>query len=179
VMPPGTVPCLERQLMLFFTGVSRQSTTILREQQASSAQNRTDVIASLHAMKEIAGRMIDALRAGEIDVVGELLHEAWERKRRLATGVTTPLIDAAYRTAREHGATGGKITGAGGGGYLMLACDPAKQDAVTAALKEFGLVRMHFRFDAQGAVVLMNTLGASVIPLSYPYRTAAPQEVYA
>jgi D-glycero-alpha-D-manno-heptose-7-phosphate kinase len=178
-MPRGMVPRLEQQLMLFFTGVSRQSTTILREQQASSASNQTDVIASLHAMKEIAGRMIDAISGGEIDAVGELLHEAWERKRRLATGVTTPLIDTAYRTAREHGATGGKITGAGGGGYLMLACDPEKQDAVTAALKELGLVRMHFRFDAQGAAVLMNTLGASVTPFTRPFRTATPQEVYA
>lgn len=178
-VPPGTLARLEQHLMLFFTGISRHSTTILREQRAASAQNQTDVIASLHAMKEVAGQVIDALAAGDVETIGGLLHQAWERKRRLARGVTTPLIDNAYATALEHGAWGGKITGAGGGGYLMLACPPEKQEAVTAALKQCGLVRMHFRFDSQGAVVLMNTLGASAIPFHMPIRTAVPQEVYA
>ncbi len=178
-VPPGTLPRLEQQLMLFFTGVSRQSTTILREQTAASARDETDVIASLHGMKALAGRVVDALTAGDTDAVGGLLHEAWERKRRLASGVTTPLIDAAYATALAHGATGGKITGAGGGGYLMVACPPNKQESVTLALKERGLTRMHFRFDTQGATVLMNTLGAAATPFRQPVRPLVAQEVYA
>lgn len=177
--PPGALERLERHLMLFFTGVSRHSTSILQEQQAASAQNQTDVIGSLHAMKELAGRVIDALSAGDIESVGGLLHESWERKRRLAKGVTTPLIDAAYADARQHGALGGKITGAGGGGYLMLACPPERQEDVTAALRQRGLVRMHFRFDSQGAVVLMNTLGSVATPMPWPTQTATPEEVYA
>ncbi len=178
-LPQRTLHDLERHLMLFFTGVSRQSTTILREQRAASEQNRTDVIASLHAMKRLAGQMITALTAGDVSAVGGLLDEAWERKRRLASGVTTPLIDRAYTCARASGATGGKITGAGGGGYLMLACPPEKQDTVTAAMKECGLVRMHFRFDTQGAAVLMNTLGTFAPPLVRPNPVAIPQEVFA
>jgi len=176
-VPPGTLPRLEQQLMLFFTGVSRHSTSILREQTEASAQNQTDVIASLHGMKEMAARVVDALVAGQTEMIGDLLHEGWERKRRLARGVTTPLIDAAYATALAHGATGGKITGAGGGGYLMVACPPDKQETVTLGLKELGLTRMHFRFDTQGATVLMNTLGAAATPFHLPVRPLVAQEV--
>jgi D-glycero-alpha-D-manno-heptose-7-phosphate kinase len=177
-VPPGTLPRLEQQLMLFFTGVSRHSTTILREQTAASARGQVDAIAALHGMKELAGRVVDALTVGDTEVIGHLLHEAWQRKRRLATGVTTPLIDTAYAAALACGATGGKITGAGGGGYLMVACPPGKQESVTLALKEIGLTRMHFRFDTQGATVLMNTLGAAT-PFRQPVRPLVAQEVYA
>lgn len=178
-VPPGTLPRLEEQLMLFFTGVSRQSTSILREQRAASARDEAEVIASLHGMKALAADVVDALTAGKIEMIGPLLREAWERKRRLASGVTTPLIDAAFAEALAHGATGGKITGAGGGGYLMLACPPEKQQAVTRALKEHGLTRMHFRFDTQGATVLMNTLGSAATPFRRPVRSPVAQEVYA
>jgi D-glycero-alpha-D-manno-heptose-7-phosphate kinase len=178
-VPSGTLPRLEQQLMLFFTGVSRQSTTILREQSAASARGQVDAIAALHGMKELAGRVIDALTIGDTEAIGHLLHEAWQRKRRLTSGVTTPLIDTAYAAALACGATGGKITGAGGGGYLMVACPPRKQEAVTLALKEIGLTRMHFRFDTQGATVLMNTLGTSATPFRQPVRPLVTQEVYA
>ena len=178
-VPPGTLPRLEQQLMLFFTGVSRHSTTILREQTAASARGQADAITALHGMKELAGRVVDALAAGDTEVIGHLLHEAWQRKRRLASGVTTPLIDTAYAAALACGATGGKITGAGGGGYLMVACPPGKQESVTLALKEIGLTRMHFRFDTQGAAVLMNTLGVAATPFRQPVRPLVAQEVYA
>ncbi len=178
-VPEGTVQRLERHLMLFFTGISRHSTSILREQRAASAENRTDVITSLHGMKKLASKVVEALSVGDVGAIGGLLNESWEHKRRLAKGVTTPLIDRAYADALEHGAMGGKITGAGGGGYLMLACPPEKQENVTQALKRHGLVRMHFRFDSQGAAVLMNTLGSAANQVSWPTQTPAAQEVYA
>lgn len=178
-VPPGTLPRLEQQLMLFFTGVSRHSTTILREQSAASVRGQVDTIAALHEMKDLAGRVVDALTAGDTEIIGHLLHEAWQQKRRLTSGVTTPLIDTAYAAALACGATGGKITGAGGGGYLMIACPPSKQESVTLALKDIGLTRMHFRFDTQGAVVLMNTLGVAATPFRQPVHPLVAQEVYA
>jgi D-glycero-alpha-D-manno-heptose-7-phosphate kinase len=106
----------------------------------------------------MAETTIRLLQEGELDEFGALLHESWEAKKRLARGISNPKIDEWYEIARAHGARGGKVTGAGGGGFLMLYADEHAQDALTSALEEQGLVRMDFRFDSGGAVVLMNSL---------------------
>src|SRR5207253_3982728 len=108
---------LERRLMLFFTGVSHSSPAILREQRASSERGDHDVMASLHGIKEIAQQTLGLLRSGDLDGYGSLLDESWRLKKRLAQGVSNPRIDEWYELARANGAAGGKIAGAGGGGF--------------------------------------------------------------
>jgi D-glycero-alpha-D-manno-heptose-7-phosphate kinase len=157
-LPRTVVQTLERRLMLFFTGSSRDAASILKHQQASTRQQDAGTIESLHRIKEMADTTIGLLRAGDLDGYGSLLHESWETKKRLARGITNPQIDQWYDVARAHGARGGKLTGAGGGGFLMLYCAEEAQDAVTATLEDRGLVRMDFRFDDGGAVVLMDAL---------------------
>ena len=144
--------------MLFFTGAARRAAGILSKQQAATRQQDADVIASLHEIRGMAEETIELLRAGDLTAFGLLLHRSWQAKKRLAHGVSTPGIDEWYELARAHGALGGKIAGAGGGGFLMLYCEEPHQEAVTTALEAAGLVRTDFRFERGGAVVLMDAI---------------------
>lgn len=148
---------LEQHLMLFFTGATHNSAEILRAQQADSGEDRGPVVEALHAIKALALEMRTCLLAGDWAGFGCRLDQAWEHKKQLAAGITTPMIDNAYERARALGAWGGKITGAGGGGFLMLCCPLERQIAVTAELAQLGLHRMAFRFDRAGAGVLLNS----------------------
>ena len=147
---------LQSNLLLFFTGHSRNSADILRQQSQASQQPSSQTVEALHRVKAMVAEVRQCLAGGNLDAFGELLHENWLQKKRFAAGVSNPLIDEAYDTARALGAVGGKITGAGGGGFLMLYCDQPFQPAVTQALEARGLRRMDFRFDSTGARVLMN-----------------------
>jgi D-glycero-alpha-D-manno-heptose-7-phosphate kinase len=162
VQPLGLASNIERALegriMLFFTGIARSASAILKNQQAATEHQALDTIRSLHRIKAMAQTTIDILRAGDLAAFGELLHESWEAKKRLASGITNAKIDDWYAVARANGAIGGKITGAGGGGFLMLYCEESRQEAVTRALESKGLTRMDFHFDHSGAVVLMDAL---------------------
>jgi D-glycero-alpha-D-manno-heptose-7-phosphate kinase len=149
---------LEGRLMLFFTGRSRDSAQILGEQKRSSERNRAGVIDALHSIKSTAIALRNDLIRGEIDTLGDYLHESWIAKRQLASGITDPWIDQWYQVARDSGALGGKIAGAGGGGFLLLYCLPSHQERVTEALQAQGLHRMDFRFESGGAMVIVNTL---------------------
>jgi len=149
---------LEKRIMLFFTGVSRSASTILKEQQAGAQRQGSDTVASLHGIKEMAKTTVGLLRSGKLDDFGALLHESWQAKKRLASGISNPKIDEWYQLALEHGAIGGKIAGAGGGGFLMLYCHEPQQEAVTAVLEAAGLVRMDFHFERGGAVILMDAI---------------------
>lgn len=149
---------LERRMMLFFTGRSRNSARILGEQKRSSERNRAGVIEALHQIKSGALELQEQLRIGRLAAVGECLHRSWLAKRQLARGISDPWIDSWYEAARAAGATGGKIAGAGGGGFLLLYCEPHLQDRVTETLEANGLTRMDFRFESGGAMVIMNNL---------------------
>lgn len=149
---------LEGRLMLFFTGRSRNSSEILAEQKRNSERNRTTVIEALHVIRQSAIELRRELQRGELGALGECLHRSWIAKRQLAHGISDPWIDQWYDAARSAGATGGKIAGAGGGGFLLLYCEREKQEAVTAALKDVGLSRMDFRFESGGAMVILNAL---------------------
>jgi D-glycero-alpha-D-manno-heptose-7-phosphate kinase len=156
--PPAVERTLERRILLFFTGAARSAASILKHQRAATQDRNDEVIASLHQIKAMAERTVEVLRAGDLSEFGALMHASWEAKKRLARGVTTPGIDEWYDVARAHGALGGKITGAGGGGFLMLYCEEPYQEAVTTALEAKGLVRMDFHFERGGAVVLMDAI---------------------
>jgi D-glycero-alpha-D-manno-heptose-7-phosphate kinase len=167
-LPQEVLRALERNLLLFFTGSSRSASQILRRQTESSQRQDPQVIEALHKVKAMAYEVRRAFESGDLQAFGELLHENWEQKKRFAKGVSNPVIDEAYELSLHAGAIGGKITGAGGGGFLMLYCEPEHQDAVTHALESKGLKRMDFRFEQMGARVLMNA-GLSIpsrIPVS-------------
>jgi D-glycero-alpha-D-manno-heptose-7-phosphate kinase len=156
--PAEVERAFERRIMLFFTRASRLAASILKDQQAAAAQRSAPVVSSLHEIKAMAQRTIDLLRVGDLDAYGNLLHESWQIKKRLANGISNPKIDEWYDDAQANGALGGKITGAGGGGFLMLYCTEPYQDAVTNALEAKGLVRMDFHFERSGALVLMDSV---------------------
>ncbi len=157
-LPSDVERTLERRILLFFTGVSRSAASILKDQRDATRQRDSNTLAGLHAIREMAQETVKLLRAGDLDGFGDLLHEAWKVKRRLARGITNPKIDEWYELARSCGAVGGKITGAGGGGFLMLYCPEEHQDTLTTALEAAGLVRMDFRFERGGAVILMDSV---------------------
>jgi len=148
-----TLRQLERRLVLFFTGTARDSASILKEQQRRSASNQTETIAGLDRIKEIARECWQCLESGDTDGIGALLDEGWRAKRQLVSGITNSRIDELYGVARECGAVGGKITGAGGGGFLLLYCPEARQDILTNAMEEIGLRRTDFHFDRQGVML--------------------------
>ena len=171
---PDVRKTLEGRLMLFFTGSSRESTSILKHQRKSTQDRDESVIQALHNIKQVAVDVEQCLERGDLDEFARLLHYSWLEKRRLAPGLSTGFIDECYSLALEHGAAAGKITGAGGGGFLLLYCHKPFQDDVTKALEERGLKRMNFRFDQQGATVVLNVASFSqhwVAPYPYPTET--------
>ncbi len=160
-LPPATLEAFQERMMLFFTGTSRNSSTILRHQKSASEQGDKLVIERLHAIKELAGSIKRALEQGDLDGFGELLHLSWLNKRSLIENITNPFRDKCYAAAREAGAMGGKITGAGGGGFMMLYCPLERQADVTRVLEGLGLRRMNFAFDHEGAQVMWAVNGAT------------------
>lgn len=171
---PDVRHTLEKRLMLFFTGSSRESTSILKHQRKSTQEQDESVLKALHNIKQVAVDVQACLEQGALDEFARLLHYAWQEKRRLAPGLSTGFIDECYTLALEHGALAGKITGAGGGGFLLLYCHEEWQEDVTKALEERGLKRMNFRFDHQGATVVLNM---AIFNPNWvmPYTQAEPQ----
>ncbi len=158
---------LERSILLFFTGSSRNAADILARQTEASLKDEPRVIESLHGIKQDALEARDALSKGRLRRLGEIMHESWQRKKQLAAGVSNERIDRLYQLALEHGAVGGKIAGAGGGGFLLLYCEPEHQGVVTRVLESEGLARLTFHFDDGGAQVLVNSM-PDVPGLTYP-----------
>jgi D-glycero-alpha-D-manno-heptose-7-phosphate kinase len=155
-LSPEARSLLEASTMLFLTGLTHDSTAILSEQEARTHNRNTQVLDALHEIRSAADEALAVIEAGDMPALGAIMHRSWERKKQLAAGITTAGIDRAYEVARGAGAFGGKITGAGGGGFLMLCCDAARQPQVTQALSELGLTRLDFHFDQAGARVLVN-----------------------
>jgi len=141
---------LNRHLMLFYTNSTRRSETILVEQKA----NTQDRIGVLRGLKELAYQGRDVLRAGDLETFGYLLHQGWELKKQMASKITNSTIDDIYATARKAGALGGKITGAGGGGFLILFCPLSRQDQVRTALH--GVRELPFRLEPEGTKVIFH-----------------------
>jgi len=153
---PETYDRLESNMLLMFTDSAHDSAKILAHQKKSSHEQDPVVIESLHGVKALALEAREHLMKGELDRFGALLDQAWQHKKRFAPGVTNERIDRCYQLARQNGALGGKIAGAGGGGFLTLYCDDGAKPRVEAALLAEGLRRMDFCFEADGARVLFN-----------------------
>jgi D-glycero-alpha-D-manno-heptose-7-phosphate kinase len=153
---PQILQELQSRLILFFTGVSHNSWSILKEQEQSTRKGTGTAVDALHEIKVLGAEMRDALLHENLHRFGELLHLGWMAKRRVSKKISDARIDGFYELARERGAVGGKITGAGGGGFLLLYCEPGQQQDVREALRGQGLQEMTFAFDMQGAQVIVN-----------------------
>lgn len=152
----GILSALQSNLMLFFTGAAHHSWDILADQEEATRQPAGAAVEALHQVKEAAAMMKAALQGGDLEHFGHLLDDAWQAKKRISRHISNPRLDHFYSIAREHGALGGKITGAGGGGFLLLYCEPRTHAAVRSALHHEGLREMAFAFDGQGAQVIVN-----------------------
>ncbi|HYG57566.1 MAG TPA: GHMP kinase [Symbiobacteriaceae bacterium] len=149
-LSPATVNELQYHLLLCYTGKTRLSANIIAEQQQAYEQKDTAVLGALDELKAITIDMKNALLQSRFDDFGDLLHAGWENKKKLARGVTSPEIDQLYSVAREHGALGGKILGAGGGGYLLVFCPFDRKHLIAAALEKAGGEIEQFSFDFHG-----------------------------
>ncbi|MBL8536989.1 MAG: GHMP kinase [Hyphomonadaceae bacterium] len=134
---PEIVAEFEASLVLFFSGVSRESARIIDEQTRNISGGQSDPIEAMHQLKAIAFKMKQAVLMGRIAEVGAILDEGWAYKKKTASTVTTPELDAAYQAAKEAGAIGGKVSGAGGGGFMMFIVDPRRRQRVIHALERF------------------------------------------
>ena len=149
------VEALESNLLLFFTGETRNATSILTHQDQSTKKRDAVVVSSLCEIKDIGIEIRDSIVRGHLRRFGELLDVHWQSKKRLSNGITNPQIDAWYQLARQHGAIGGKISGAGGGGFLMLYCEERKPE-LRDAMRKAGLRELHFRLDFEGSKVIFD-----------------------
>ncbi len=147
---------LRTSLLLFYTGKRRSSSVVLSEQKRDTEQGDEAVIESLHKTKEIGLQIKDCLLAGDLNRFGRLLDEHWENKKKRSDKISDPEIDRWYDLAKAHGALGGKIMGAGGGGFLLFCCPNGCKPGIRKALSAEGLREMPFDFDYEGAKVLVN-----------------------
>jgi D-glycero-alpha-D-manno-heptose-7-phosphate kinase len=143
---------LEDNLLLFFTGFSRSAGSILKDQQQRTEQSDAAMLQNLHYVKELGLCSRAALESGDVTRFGELMHEHWEHKKRRSGGMSNPQIDEWYELGRKNGAIGGKLVGAGGGGFLLFLSDDHKR--LRSAMTQAGLEEMRFRFDFEGTKVL-------------------------
>ena len=145
---------LEDNLLLFFTGFSRSAGSILKDQNIRSEKNDGDMLRNLHFVKELGYRSKAALESGDGTRFGEIMHEHWEHKKRRSGGMSNPQIDEWYELGMRNGAVGGKLVGAGGGGFLMFYAND--RNKLRHAMVKAGLEEIRFRFDFEGTKIVLS-----------------------
>jgi D-glycero-alpha-D-manno-heptose-7-phosphate kinase len=148
---------LEHNILMFYTNEMRDATAILKKQDEATRTKDSTVVKSLREIKDIGLEISDAISRGNLRHFGELLDVHWQSKKRLSEGISTPQIDAWYELAKQNGAIGGKISGAGGGGFLMLYCEENKA-RLREVLRAAGLRELKFRFDFEGSKVVFDVV---------------------
>jgi D-glycero-alpha-D-manno-heptose-7-phosphate kinase len=151
-LPPITRRALQGQILLFFTGVTRSADAILGEQTANVATT----LPQLHFLSDLAARTSEKLRTGDVNCLGDAIRQGWETKRQLASGVSNDEIDGTVQRAIDAGASGVKVTGAGGGGFLLVICPPEHQASVRHSLS--GLKELPIKLDRLGSRVVLNVM---------------------
>jgi D-glycero-alpha-D-manno-heptose-7-phosphate kinase len=151
-LSPAERRALQRQIMLFYTGVTRSANSILAEQNANIAATRPQ----LHLLRDLAGFAADRLRDGDVDAIGPAVRESWEAKRKLASGVSNDRIDGAVSRVLDAGASGAKLTGAGGGGFLLVICPVEQQRAARRSLSD--MRELPVKLDRLGSRAMLNVL---------------------
>jgi D-glycero-alpha-D-manno-heptose-7-phosphate kinase len=150
VLPAAALRAFQLQMMLFYTGRTRSANGILAEQNANIEATRPH----LDQLRDLAGLGVGSLMCGDIDAVGAAVSEAWEAKRKLASGISSDQIDNAITRALSAGATGAKVTGAGGGGFLLAICPLERQRAVRQSLQD--MRELPVKLDRLGSRVVLN-----------------------
>ncbi len=149
ILPPARVREFNDHLLLFFTGFTRLASDIAGEQIENTGRKENELM----RMYDMVGKGIDMLVSGAVESFGEMLHEAWTLKRTLSSKVSTPAIDEVYNEARAAGAIGGKLLGAGGGGFMLLFARPADHAAIRQRLSKFLCVP--FSFETSGSQIIV------------------------
>jgi D-glycero-alpha-D-manno-heptose-7-phosphate kinase len=145
---------LEDNLLLFFTGFSRSAGSILKDQKTRTQQHDDEMLRNLHYVKELGYRSREALEAGNGVRFGELMHEHWLHKKKRSGGMSNPDIDRWYDIAMKNGAVGGKLVGAGGGGFLLFYAND--RNKLRHAMNAAGLEEVRFRFDFEGTKIVLS-----------------------
>ena len=149
-----TVHDLEDNLLLFFTGISRSASLILKDQDDRSKAKEARIVDNLHFTKDLGIRSKDALLKNNTNNFGQLMHEHWEHKKSRSNGMSNDFIDDAYNKALKAGAVGGKLVGAGGGGFLMFYAND--KEKLRNKMFEMGLEEVRFQFDFEGTKVILS-----------------------
>jgi D-glycero-alpha-D-manno-heptose-7-phosphate kinase len=150
-----TLANLEDNLLLFFTGASRSAAEVLRDQDRRTRDNASEMLENLHHTKHLGHASRDALLAGDLRKFADLMHVHWEHKKKRSPGISSSRIDEMYELARANGALGGKLIGAGGGGFLMLYTEDKTR--LRAAMRSAGLREVRLQFDFSGTSVLAHS----------------------
>jgi D-glycero-alpha-D-manno-heptose-7-phosphate kinase len=150
-----TLANLEDSLLLFFTGASRSAAEVLRDQDTRTRDNASEMLANLHLTKQLGHESREALLAGDLRKFAELMHVHWEHKKKRSPGMSSGFIDEMYELAQAHGALGGKLIGAGGGGFLMLYTEDKIR--LRSAMRGAGLREVRLQFDFSGTSVLAHS----------------------
>ena len=143
---------LDENLMMFFSGRTRNASAILKEQDAKSKSSDRSMISNLHRVKELGYRTREAFLKGDLRQWGEIMLEHWEAKKKRSSGMSNPEIDEYYDLAMRNGAIGGKLVGAGGGGFLLFYAEDPRR--LRAAMTKAGLYELYFNLDVEGTRVL-------------------------
>ncbi|MBI2593030.1 galactokinase [Candidatus Daviesbacteria bacterium] len=152
-LEPSFVRNLENSLLIFYTGIRREEKQILKIQSRALLRNNKEVIENLHHIKSIGQQTGQALIKSDINRLGRLMHEHWMSKRKLSTSISSPRIDYLYELGIKNGALGGKIMGAGGGGFLIFCC-PGDKEKLRVKMKKEGLSELFLNFDMEGVKVV-------------------------
>lgn len=153
---PDIVEELENNTLYFYTGIRRSSVELQSRHSEALRRGDKNPIDSLHRIKEIGHQIEDALTRANLDGYGQLLHTHWETKHRISSDMSPSLVDHAYAKARDAGVLGGKLVGAGGGGFLMLYCPNGKKTNVRHTMRAEGLQEVKLRFESSGSKVLLH-----------------------
>jgi D-glycero-alpha-D-manno-heptose-7-phosphate kinase len=149
-----TLHDLEDHLLLFFTGFSRSAGGILKDQKVRTQKNDAEMLKNLHYVKELGYRSKEVLEAGNCEKFGKIMHEHWQHKKKRSGGMSNPKIDEWYDLGMKNGAVGGKLVGAGGGGFLMFYAGDRQK--LRQAMTQAGLEEVRFRFDFEGTKIVLN-----------------------
>jgi len=160
----NTLENLKRNLLMFYTGKQRLNKGILGAQTKSTQENDKQVLDSLHYIKESGYKILEIVESGNITQLGQMFDEHWEFKKKLAKGITNADFDRIYELAKKNGALGGKISGAGGGGFFTFYCED-NQDKLRSAMMSEGLRELKFDFDFEGTKILANFMNYG--PVNY------------
>jgi len=150
-----TIDDLNKNLLMFYTSTQRDANHILAEQSSGASSGKKDVVESMHYIKEIGYKILAAVESGNITDVGLLFDKHWEFKKKISAKMSNPRFDEIYSIAKQNGALGGKISGAGGGGFFVFYVEN-NQSKFRQVMKTLGLREMRYRFDFEGTKVLVN-----------------------